>query len=885
MTNKGLTRLAVFLTLLLIFVMWFIVGQFGKNFRTAYEAVPESAALVLETDNIGLSWKKLTSEPGIWSSLGKHDYFRRAGMQISLLDSIFSTKPELRSKLAESRALLILLESEGEYGLLFVAETGRSLHALDLVEISERHFGNSITLVKRKYRDYNTYLALDATTGLQYDFCITDGLLIGSFSKKLLEKGLDQLQSGKSLLENQLFARLRGTCSSSVDSYLLANLHNLGKLFNSLTLTRADSILINTFNSIGGWMALDLYLNEHSVILNGYAGVEDGAGSFLSKIAGKEGHVPGIYSVLPSNTVGLMHTSAALFSSHYEAVDASGSKDSMAWAREPFLSLLDTEISLLRMNLDDRSVPVYVFRCQDQLQVKEWLSLHGFIQGNPEQIADGLVHQMNNIGFFKSFFSSNLFTNTSGWGVTSGTYYFFSDSKEALDFIVRLQGQDRTLASSDNFRQFANHLTDQSNLILYMNVRESSEIVRRFLTASVAGNLGIGKGLLNDFGGLSLQLSGLKDLIYVSIHLQHNPDYKEESLIEWKADLESTAVGKPRILTNPKTDEYVVVIQDVNNKIYLFSNNGKLIRKFQADGAVLGDVVAVQAGNQEDFAIMFNTTGQIFMLDLNGRPYPGFPIQLNPQATAGVTVVFDKDWADYQIVVPCTDQAVHSFSFRGRQSPDWQFPRTNDIMVVPVEHLVVGGRDYLMLTDINSDIRVADRSGNIRMSQKGSVERSVNSSFYLNKTNSKGIIISTDKSGKLFYINSNGLISTTDFGDFSPDHYFLYEDFSLNNAADFMFIDGNRLIVFDRFKSKVYEQQFAFAVNTKPYFLNIGSKRYLVIYPDQSENIYLISNNDRILLDAALAQGNPFDIGTFGRTSRIIMLTYSGKEVYCYRMN
>jgi hypothetical protein len=885
MTNKGLTRLAILLTLLLIVVMWFFVGQFGRNYRSAYEAVPESAALILETENIGLSWKKLTTEPGIWSGLSKLDYFRRVNMQVSMLDSIFRTKPELKSKITEVRAVLVLMESEGEYGLLFVAETGRLVHPLDLIEISERYFNKSITLVKRRYRDYNTYLAVDAYTGLQYDFCITDGLMIGSFNKKLLEKGLDQLNSGRSLLENQSFARLRATCGSSVDSYLMANLQNLGKVFNKLIAAGIDSTLTNSFSRMNGWMALDIYLNEQSVNLNGYAGAAAADSSFLSKLSGQEGHVPGVYSVLPASTVGLLHTSLGLFSSVNGAVDASDPNDSMAWARGPFLDLVDTEISLLRMKIDERLIPVYVFRYLDDIQFLEWLNLHGFVQSDLKQIADGLVHPVNKIHFFKSFFSANFPANTSGWGVSSGFYYFFSESKEALDFIVRIQGQARTLANSDNFRQFANHLADNSNLILYLNVRESTEIVNKFLEAAVADNLGSTKGLLNDFGGLSVQLSGLNDLVYVSIHLQHNPDYKEESLVEWKAELESSAVGEPWILTNPKTDEYVVVIQDVNNKIYIFSEAGKLLRKLQSDGPVLGDVLAVNNNMGEDFAILFNTTGQIFMLDQEGRSYPGFPVRLNPQATAGVTVVFDKEWDDYQIVVPCTDQSVHSFSFRGRESLDWQFPRTSEIMVVPVEHLVVGGRDYLMLTDINSEIRLADEFGNIRMNLKGTIERSANNNFYLNKTNSKGILISTDNRGKLFYINSSGLISTTDFGDFSRDHHFLYEDFSLNNAADFIFIDQNRLVVFDRFKSKVYEQQFTFPISSKPYFLNVGSKRYLVVYPEKSEIIYLISNNDRILLDAALAQGNPFGIGSFGKTSRIIMLTYSGKTIYCYRMD
>lgn len=885
MTNKGLARFAIVSFLLLVIIMWYFVLQFGRNYKTIYHAVPESAAIILEIGNVGLSWEKISAEPGIWTSLGKHDYFRRVAQQISLLDSLFMSRPQLAEKLSASKAALVLNETEYGNGFLFIAEVGRSLHPLDLIEISEQRFGKSVTLVKRSFRDFDTYLAVDANTGLQYDFCIADGLFIGSFNKKLLEKSLDQLKSGKTLLDNQSFARLRATCNFSVGNNMLINLSELGKIFGGLIKAGSDSLITRHLSSMSGWMALDFNLNEQSVVLNGYTMAAKSDSSFLSQLTGQKGNVPEVFTVLPAGLTGLLHTSLDEPANLFRSVSNLPSSDSLAWLRDPFLDLIEIEVSLLRLRLDNGATPVIVFRQNDAQEFGNWLLQNNFINETDQQIKDGVVHALRHTGFFKSFFNSNTTLSDAGWGLQTGSYYMICDRKELLEHIVKLQAQGRTLNASNNFKNFANHLADASSVMLFLNVTESASLLDAFMNPSVLASLNASGGLLADFGGLSVQFSAYNDLLYVSIHLEHNPDYKEESMLEWKVLLESAVSGKPSIVALPQSDDYVAVAQDVNNRIYFLSSSGKILRKFQAGGPLLGDIVVVQVGQDATYAILFNTTNQLFLVDREGKSLPGFPVQLNPQATAGATPLNDVNGLVFRIVVPCTDQSLHSFSVRGRESSDWQFPRTGDIMVAPADHLVAGGRHYLLMTDINAELRIADEYGNTRMNVKGDVQRSANNNFYLNKTNAKGLLMSTDNSGKLFYINSNGLVSRTDFGDFSPDHYFLYDDFDLNNAADFIFVDQNRMVVFDRFKSKLFEQQFDYPVLTEPFFLNADAKRYIVIYPDKSESIYLISGSNKLMLDATLAGGNPFSLGSIGKNGRIIMLTYTGGTVSCYRMD
>ncbi len=885
MTNKGLTRFAIISFLLLVLIMWFFVGQTGKNYKTVYHAVPESAGIIIESGNIGLSWEKLTAEPGIWTSLVKHDYFRRVALQISFLDSLFIHKPVLAGKLSELKAALVLLGHEDQYGFVFIAEVGRSLHPLDLIEIAEQRFGNSITLIKRSFRDFDTYLAVDAVKGLQYEFCITDGLFIGSFDKKLLERSLEQLTSGRTLLENPTFSRLRATCNVSLGNNVLIKLDELGKIISKLMIAGADPLINRQLNGMNGWMALDFILSDQSLVLNGYAKASEKDSSFLSQLTGQTNTMPEAFSVLPAGLTGFILTSLNDPEILFGYENKPYLSDSLSWLRGPFLEQLDSEVLLSQMKSDGVEAPVIVFRQNDTQEFQDWLRLYGFVTDNEHWTGDDFIQPLSNLRFFSSFFNGKQNFSATGWGLQTGTYFMVSESREILDRILRLQLQGRTLSNSDNFTNFASHLADASSLMLFLNVRESSSLIDAFMSPSVAAALKADRGLLDDFGGLSFQFSAYDDLLYVNIHLEHNPDYKEESMLEWKTGLEAAATGRPWIIGVPQSNDYIVVVQDVNNSVYLLSAGGNMLRKFQAGSPILGDVGVVRTKRDGDFAVYLNTATQLFLINRNGKSLPGFPVQLSPQATAGVRPLTDADGIVFQFVIPCTDQSLHSFSFSGNTTSGWQFPRTNDIMVVPAEHLVAGGRHYIMITDINGELRITDDYGNIRMNVKSDIQRSANNSFYLNRTNSKGLLMSTDSIGKLFYINSNGLVSKTDFGVFSPDHHFLYDDFDLNNAADFIFVDRNRMVVFDRFKSKLYEQQFSYPVLQKPVFLNIDAKRYIAIHPDKSENIFLISHDHKLILDATLAGENPFSLDAIGKDGRIIMLTYSGEIVSCYRMD
>ena len=168
---------------------------------------------------------------------------------------------------------------------------------------------------------------------------------------------------------------------------------------------------------------------------------------------------------------------------------------------------------------------------------------------------------------------------------------------------------------------------------------------------------------------------------------------------------------------------------------------------------------------------------------------------------------------------------------------------------------------------------------------KGNFNKARNSSYYANSTNSKGIILTTTDKGKLVYISSSGSLQYTDFGEFSPQHYFLYADFKGNGANEFIYLDGRELKVFDRFKKVLFSYEFSTEVNQKPILFNLGRKRKALGVVSSSEKaIYLFDQYGNTIINRGLVGQTPFTVGSVNNDNELNLITASDNILYNYRI-
>ena len=170
-----------------------------------------------------------------------------------------------------------------------------------------------------------------------------------------------------------------------------------------------------------------------------------------------------------------------------------------------------------------------------------------------------------------------------------------------------------------------------------------------------------------------------------------------------------------------------------------------------------------------------------------------------------------------RIVLAQADNIIHAYTLNGKKVKDWKNPKTEANIEENIAFVESENNAYFVVTDKNETAQLFNKNGS-SIKLKKPIEKSTFSTFYKNKTNSKGELLTTNKDGKLTYISGKGKIQYTDFGNFSPEHYFLYEDFNGDGIMDFIYIDGKKLTVFDRFKKVLFSYTFKSEIKRAPVF-------------------------------------------------------------------
>jgi hypothetical protein len=146
------------------------------------------------------------------------------------------------------------------------------------------------------------------------------------------------------------------------------------------------------------------------------------------------------------------------------------------------------------------------------------------------------------------------------------------------------------------------------------------------------------------------------------------------------------------------------------------------------------------------------------------------------------------------------------------------------------------------------------------------------------------MFLSTESDGKVVYIDEKGQVSRTDFGGFGPDHFFFYEDFDGNDHHDFIFVDRNRMVVFDRFKKVITEQQFAEVITRSPVLFSWAGRKYLGVILEAAGELQVYDHQGRCFQDRYMEGAVPFAVGSI-EPGKLNLVTGKGSKVISYQLN
>lgn len=179
---------------------------------------------------------------------------------------------------------------------------------------------------------------------------------------------------------------------------------------------------------------------------------------------------------------------------------------------------------------------------------------------------------------------------------------------------------------------------------------------------------------------------------------------------------------------------------------------------------------------------------------------------------------------------------------------------------MPIEHFLYKGKDYIVFAD---DIHtyILNRRGETRIPVSQTYAKAPHTGFYLipqGQNSKKTMFLTTTKTGKLVFIDLNGKVTIVAApGKFSSGHYFILQDWDGNGSYEFIYLQGNKMYVYDQKLSAVGEPiTFNGNVIEPPVVYRFSADDNRIGFITSSNLIYLINNKGQV------SQGFPKDATT-----------------------
>ncbi len=882
----------------IIVTAYFFILKITAPALDPLEAVPAESSVFIKLNGSSGLLADLKSSNEIWQDLMQTG---RPGDFINALHAADSMIKALGYQQAvEENPIYLALAGDGQsalFSMIMRWPAGASEADLDRLLAG----GTSLGISKEKLdiRSMNVYHLYDSAGTISY-YALGHGLLVVSRDRSMVESSARRLDERSPLPETVLFNKVAATAGRNVDANIYINFQKIPALAKyAFTEEYGDERKL--LPNFGSWSEVDMLVKDDEILLNGYTEASDSMGQFLGIFRNQEPRKIEVTRILPYNTSVLLNFGVSNFGDYYrdyanylstpevyperEAELGKLKRQLGPACEENMTSWIGTELALAVINPHLNDPYNNTFMAIQAADIESAVSkLAGMADANRTySYRDYTIRRIGVRDLLPVLFGRVFAPIRDNYFTRVEDYIVFANSGKSLENLINIFLSGKTLEQNENFKQFTDNVADESNLFCYFSVRNSTNELENILAGPLSAFVKDNPGVISNFEAIAVQFKSLNKMFFTSVYLRYNKDYVKEDLSIWKAYLDAPVYGQPYFVKDHRTNTLKIVAFDTLNQMYLIDHVGNIEWKLNIGEKVISDVHTVDYYRNGKIQYLFNTRNRIYLIDLLGRDVEGYPVQLKEQATNGLAVFDYDNNRDYRILLACDDNRVYNFDIKGKKTDGWKNPMAKSRVSKPVQHLREQGKDYILMADEDGNVRVIDRRGRDRINLKNTFQQADHAEFYVNETNSKGIFLTTDISGKLVYIKDNGKIEFTDFGKFSPEHYFLYEDFDNKGGKDFIYLDGNKLSVFDRFKNVMFTHTFENEIHSMPVIIPVSAREKLIgIVSRESGKIYLFDRDGNLLSTPDHIGKTRMLIGSLNRDGQLNMIVGFGNTIYNY---
>lgn len=892
-----------FLALLVIIIA--IAGYFalkGSPMRVSpLQAMGKNVLAVLRINDYEAARDRLLFNNLMWEELLKDSHLKSFNKKLLQLDSSIQGDPDMREIISDLEPNISFHPSgDGFNHTLFIPLDIGNQSVLSKW-ISSNTSGSS---VYTEFEEEVIHTAiLTSIQKKQFYYAILPGLAIFSFKPDLVEDAIRTMHSGNSISNDPVFSEVEKTTGDFSHWNLLIDYSN----HQAMNLFGLNPDYIQATDvKLSGWTALDATLHPNLFLLNGFTHTSNT--SFLSAFYGQKSQHADVIDIMPENVSMFFHFGVSNYVNYTASKrtyfrNAGRDKEydqKLSEMRNEYHFSMEEEfnqwvanefgvfyLSGLQEELSREKV-VY-FRLSDK---KRALNVLNSISGNEyhDEEIQASRGQLPVEGFLDHFETEIFSGLNSPSYIVVDKYLLFSNKPELLEFVKKEYTLDNTLRKSEHFASFAEKLTDQSNVFIYINVEEGLPVFRDILNQQYLSFLDKNEPALKKFKHFGIQFKdGKGNLFYQHLAMDYNPNQQSNGNLLWELALDTTIEMKPQIVYNHYTNAREIFVQDASNKVYLIDNKGAILWSKPLKEPIKSSVYQIDALKNNKLQILFSGESSIYLIDRKGRDVENFPIQLPAVTTNGLSVLdYEKD-REYRILIGIRGGKILNFDRFGKPVQGWNF-KVNEEIIGKVEYFVLNGKDYLVTLGSEGSPFVLNRRGEIRVPMKATVpidENSKRELFNLDLSNdiSQCKFVTTDATGNFVKLKFGGEKEIVNLDLFSEKFTYLYDDLNNDQKADYVVLDSNRLVAFDHSRQKLFEVNIKTTDPTPLNLYRFESGYARIGFTDKaSGKIYMYRDAGSMHEGFPLEGTGEFTIIDLNKDGRFNLIVGNGKVLKIYNL-
>ncbi|MEI7724450.1 MAG: DUF3352 domain-containing protein [Bacteroidota bacterium] len=885
---------------------YIIYNKFQRPAESPFNAIPGNTALIIQLNKAGNLLEELNRSNLLWRALSRFPGINSVKNELHYVDSISRKNDKIIKTFQQYNILIsITLSGRNNFGALYLASaSGRDPESYILEFINEINAGKAI-LTETPYSTTSLHRIQSGGSHEAFYFAVLKGVFMGSFHADLVKRAIDRLSLNTPMAASAGFRKVQATAGKKVDANIYINYRFFSLVLSKITREETLPDLLK-FSNFADWSGLDLIIKKDELLFNGITVASDSNQQFLSLFTDQKPQKKEIAAIIPEDALYFTvygWSDPSRFCQRYQ--NRASREENFTGEQNDVISLIDR----YQLNVSEYFLPWMgnegcLFAVEDSklytdigftaFQTRDTIlaasSLFALadtlgIKYDSIQYHGHKIYRLALPAFIPALFGELFGKYEVNCFTFLNDYIVFATQPRNLELVIDGVDQRATLSKNRMFNDFEANLSDKSNVFSYFNTRKAMHSLKGMMNQDLSDQLNPMMDSLRKFESVAFQYSNADGQFYSSIFLRYNPNLGKEGPLQWQATLDTTLVGRPKIIQTTTAGNPAVVVTDIVNNLYLVTAQGHIAWKLHIMGKIMGEIHPVQLPGSDSLFLLFNTDTHLYLLHADGRYADNFPMRFPLHATNGITVTDWDNNHNYRIMVAFQDNRVYCFTLDGVSVSEWKRPNLKEDITGPASAFTLGTKNYILISGVTGNTMILDRNGDPQITPGPKFTHAPLSGFHINKTNKKGPFITTGPDGKVIFIHDNGKTSEVTLNLFSPDHRFFYEDIIGNSQPEFIFSDRNNIYYYNRDYKLIYSYAFRREISNPPFLLhgNDGKAMIGFVVPETNE-LFLFDSHGCRELESGIRGNTPYDLGYLENDAQMNLLVGAGKLLKNYRL-